>query len=497
MLLQSAQNSIPIIGRPKNIKKAEKSQLAEIYSYYKNMGDEWIKRQVLEYNRIDILTVAVLNYELKPFHLRMQRFQFMYADTLQLAFRGSGKTTVCTITKAIHLLLKNPNLRILLASKTTGRAEDFLREIKGHFESNDKLTEIFGPYYDKRKVDKWDTNEINVLPRTSRAKEASITCVGVGSAIVGKHYDAILSDDLVDEENSRTEIMRKKTQTWYYQTLDPTLEPPDKDIPHRGEHHRLGTRYHYMDLWGHLIENELKEQHQIIRALNEKGQSPWPEKFPPDFFAGKRKKSGIIIFNAQFQCDTEAMKGEIFQYDDCQLIKEEDVPDDVMFFIGIDLAITEDEKKDNDNFALCVTAMDKMKNYYVYDYIDRQLKFSKQTKKIIKYYDKYDVVRACIETNAYQKAQYHNVKDKRKKEGKTINLKPVNQDKDKITRAWKLTGLFEDKKIFFVKSGKAHHIIERIVLFPNGKKDLFDALDLSIRASKIKKRRPRSKVGLI
>lgn len=490
-----SESAIPIIGKPKKLKNAEKSQLIEIYSYYKGMSNEWIRRQVLEHNRIDILTTVVLGYELKSFHFKMQRYQFMYPDTLQLAFRGSGKTITCTIVKAIHYLLKDPNFRILLASKTTGRAQDFLRAIKGHFESNDKLAEIFGPYYDKREIEKWDANEINVLPRTSIAKEASITCVGVGSAIVGKHYDAILSDDLVDEENSRTETMREKTRIWYYQTLDPTLEPPDSKIPHRGEHHRLGTRYHYMDLWGHLIENELENKHQVIRALNEEGRSPWPEKFPPEYFAEKRKKSGIIIFGAQFQCDTTAMKGEIFDYDDCQLINAKDVPEDVLFFMGIDLAIK--EKEQNDNFALCVTAMDKIGNYYIFDHIDRQLRFSKQTKKIIKYYDKYDVTRACIETNAYQESQYQNVRDKRKREGKGINLKPVEQNKDKITRAWKLTSLFEDKKIFFVKSGKVHHIIERIVLFPNGKKDLFDALDLSIRASKVKKRKPRSKVGLI
>jgi phage terminase large subunit-like protein len=219
-------------------------------------------------------------------------------------FTVTHNSTTCTVTKCIHLLLKNPNLRIMIASKTAPNAEGFLKEIKGHFESNELLAEIFGQYYDARKVNKWDNKEIEVLPRTSRAKEASITCVGVDGTIVSKHYDVIIGDDLVDEENARTEHMRKKTQTWYYKTLEPTLEPPSLEVPHRGEFHRLGTRYHFEDLYGHLIKNELKNHHQIIKALNEKGQSPWHEKYPPEWFVAKRKKSGLLVFNCHSD-DTE------------------------------------------------------------------------------------------------------------------------------------------------------------------------------------------------
>lgn len=230
---------------------------------------------------------------------------------LRADFTVDHNSTTCTVTRAIFLLLKDPLLRILIASKTAQNAEGFLTEIKNHFENNELLQEIFGAYYDPRKCPKWDNREIIVLPRTvskearARNKEASITCVGVEGTIVSKHYDAIISDDLVDEENSRTQYMRDKAKTWYYQTLLPTLEPPESEIEHRGEHHRLGTRYHYADLYGHLIENELKDHHQVIPALDEHGRSPWPEKYPAKWFTKRRRESGIIIFNAQYQCHSE------------------------------------------------------------------------------------------------------------------------------------------------------------------------------------------------
>jgi phage terminase large subunit-like protein len=476
------------------LKTAERSQLIDYYAHCREMGNDWLRKQIIERNRIDILAIAILGYQVEPFHLALLLYQFHHPVSLQLVFRGAGKTTMCTIVKAIHLLLKNANLRILIASKTTQNSEGFLKEIKGHFESNDKLAEVFGPYYDARKVTKWDNREIEVLPRTSLDKEASITCVGVEGTVVSKHYDVILSDDLVDEDNSRTQYMRNKTRDWYYSTLDPTLEPPDPEVEHRGEHHHQGTRYHYGDLYGHLIENELKEHHQIIPALNEEGRSPWPKKYPAKWFGEKLRKSGLIIFNAQYQCDTEAMKGEIFQYDDCQQLDPEEYPatSGLRVFMGVDLAIS--EKDSADKFAMVVIGVTSDRSgYYVLDYFESQLRFAAQTAKIIEYYKRWHPIRCMVETNQYQAAQYQTLKDT----DPDMRVIAKDTDKDKITRAWKLSPMFEDKRVFF-KKGAHNLLIEHMVLFPNHRyKDLFDAFDLAVKASKLKRRRKRREPGVI
>ena len=72
-------------------------------------------------------------------------------------------------------------------------------------------------------------------------------------------------------------------------------------------------------------------------------------------------------------------------------------------------------------------------------------------------------------------------------------IKKAPVGKDKITRAWKLSAIFEDKRMFFRKAAHAL-LIEHLVLFPNYKyKDLFDGLDLAVGASKMKKRKKRRK----
>jgi len=72
------------------------------------------------------------------------------------------------------------------------------------------------------------------------------------------------------------------------------------------------------------------------------------------------------------------------------------------------------------------------------------------------------------------------------------SLTPKHQDKDKIARAWKMSSIFEDKRMFFKQVGGVDLIIEQLILFPNHRyKDFFDALDLALTASKLKKRRKR------
>jgi len=474
----------------KQLCRANRQQLIEYYKDINKLSNEWIRKQVLQNNRIDILATEILGLEIKPFHLRMLQFQFKHKENLQLCFRGSGKSTTCNELKVIHLLLKNPNLRILIASKTIQNACGFLKNIKAHFENNYRLQEVFGVYYDPRKVNKWDQREIEVLPRTKVAKEASVTCIGWEGTVVSKHYDVFILDDLVDEENSATKLLRDKLVKWYYNSLMPTLEPPDNQVEHRGEHHMLGTRYHYDDLYGHLIENELKDNYNVIHALNKFNQSPWPEKFPPEFFAEKRKRSGIIIFNAQYQNDVEAMKGEIFQYDNCQRVTEENWPNHkkLRIFMGVDLAITEEEKNNNAKFAIVVIGITKDRTgYFVLDYYENQIRFNEQTRKIWEYYRKWKPIRCGIETNQYQLAQYQALK----KKYPDMRLIKIQTDKDKITRAWKLSSIFDEKKVFFRKSIQ-DLLIEHLVLFPNHKyKDLFDAFYMAWDVSKMKGRKRR------
>ena len=452
--------------------------------------DAWLRRQIVDGDRIDILAKEVLGYDVMPFHLAMMKFQMAHPHSLQLAFRGSGKTTTLTVCRTIHHIIKNRDVRILLCSKTAGLAQNILREVKNHLTDNADLIRIFGEFHSE---DKWDTNEIIVKGRKSVSKEGTVGCLGIGGQAVGKHFDVIICDDLVDEENARTQYMRNQLKTWYYKVLHPTLEP-------HGELHVIGTRYHYTDLYGHLNENDMKGATQVIPALDDNDRSPWPEKYPSAWFRKKREQLGVVIFNSQYQCDTESMKGEMFQMDWMHVVKPEDVPDDAVGYIGVDLAIKESETADK--FAMVAIRVTANGHIYVVNVFDGHLSFSKQTDKVIDWWrsgadgtiPKDKMVRVGIEVNAYQQAQYQVLKEREP----DIVLKPITTLRDKVTRGWKLAARFEEGKVHIVE-GNHYALIEHLLLFPGGRfRDLFDALDLSV-TSAFSRRRSRSRVepGLI
>lgn len=471
--------------------KVNREALIKHIQQASQVADAWIRRQVVDGDRIDILAKEVLGYDVQPFHLAMMKFQLGHPHSLQLAFRGSGKTTTLTVCRTIHHIVKNPNVRILLVSKTASLAQNILREVKNHLTDNDVLQRIFGNFHNEAK---WDGSEIIVKGRTSVQKEPTVSVLGIGGQAVGKHFDVIICDDLVDEDNARTVHMRNQLRTWYYKVLHPTLEP-------HGEMHLVGTRYHFSDLYGHLQTNEMSDSTQIIPALDPDGRSPWPEKYPAKWFKQKREQLGVVIFNSQYQCDTEAMKGEMFQMDWMDIVAPSQVPDDAAGYIGVDLAIKQSETADM--FAMVAIRVTDNGHIYVVNSYAGHLTFSQQTDRILDWWrtgaqgtiPEDRLVRVGIETNAYQAAQYQRLKEA---DGDIV-LKPITTLKDKVTRGWKLAARFEEGKVHIVR-GVHHAMVEHLLLFPGGRyKDTFDALDIAVTAafSRRRKRSRRNEPGVI
>lgn len=482
---------------PRNFDKLNRDELVERLDVARGMRRAWIRKLVIEKNRVDILA-RILGYDVAPHHLQIAQFQFKHVggEYLILAPRGFGKTIIATIVKTIHLLIKRPeDIRILLSSKTAENAKGMLNAIKMHLEQNERFRYFFGNFVGN---DEWGSASITVRQRTKALKESTIETVGVEGTIVSRHFDLIIGDDLVDEKNAKTERQRKNVETWYYKVLLPCLEPPSGDFEHRGEMAVIGTRYHFADLYGHLIDGEMKGAVYHLPALiNEegkadvKGRSAWEEKFSTEELLKRRAKMGNIIFAAQMLNDVEAMKGEIFSYDDCRTCRRDELPRDLEYFVGVDLAIK--QKEESDNFSIIVLGFDrKASTYYVVDYFEGKLRFSAQTKRIIDAWKEWDASRIGIETNSYQEAQLQNLQDA----DRSVPVFGLHTGTDKVSRAWRLTPLFESGRVVFLDHFQ--DLIEKFVKFPNtSTKDWFDAFDLAYRASTVRKRKKRREIGLI
>lgn len=426
---------------------------------------------------------------LQPLHISLIDNISNNQSSMDLAPRGFGKSTVGDVDFCITRILRDPNVRIMIGSKTQTQAEAFLKEVRTHFEQNVNLIRIFGDWRSSRD-NVWNDKEFTVNRRKVIKKEATLTALGASGAVVSKHFDVIIGDDLVGFENARTEVQRKKLKEWYYSSLFPTLEPD-------GEIHILGTRYSPLDLYEDLTKSR-NYKVNIQRAINVKNGaevSLWEEKFSLERLAKIREESGLIIFNMQYQNDTELAKGKIFKYKYFRHFDEYSIDYDlgrvrvkvqdangvpywipVRVYMGADLAISEDENTNNDYFVLTVIGVDKEKNVYVLDYLKERLTFNAQLNAILDYgRNKFPMVeRIGVETVQYQKSLAQEIR--------RLSLLPViniQTSKDKVTRAMRRSALFENGKVYF-RIGM-EDLEECLLMFPDvDHDDLFDGLDFAM-----------------
>lgn len=426
---------------------------------------------------------------LQPLHASIIHNVSDNQASMDLAPRGHGKSTIGDVDFCITKVLRNPDIRIMIGSKTQTQASAFLKEIRTHFEQNVNLIRIFGDWK-KSRDNVWNDKEFTVNRRTVIKKEATVSALGASGAVVSKHFDIIIGDDLVGFENARTEAQRKVLKEWFYSSLYPTLEPD-------GEIHILGTRYSPMDLYEDLIKskNYRVNVQQAITVKDGQEYSLWESKFSLEKLRSIREEAGLIIFNMQYQNNTELAKGKIFKYKYFKHFEEYEVDYDlnrvrvkvldsqgvpywipVRIYMGADLAISEDETSNNDYFVLTVIGVDKNKNVYVLDYLKERLTFNAQLNAMLDYgKNKFPMVeRIGVETVQYQKSLAQEIR--------RLSLLPVvniQTSKDKVTRAMRRSALFENGKVWF-RIGM-DDLEECLLLFPEvDHDDLFDGLDFAL-----------------
>ena len=117
-----------------------------------------------------------------------------------------AKSTVITINYVTYRLAIDPNVRIILVSKTQGMARKFLSAIKTRLSHPSwiKLQTAFGPQGGyKADSQTWSADMIYLgTGRDSGEKDPSVQALGFGSQIYGARADLIILDDVVMNSNA-------------------------------------------------------------------------------------------------------------------------------------------------------------------------------------------------------------------------------------------------------------------------------------------------------
>lgn len=401
-----------------------------------------------------------------------------------LGYRGSGKTTVLLVCYAIFLILQDPNVRILIGSRSGVNAERIATDIRRHFESCEALIRIFGDY----RGDKWDATEFWVKPRTSLRREGTVSIVGLEGAIVSRHYDVELLDDAVDEETARTRGMREKLDTFYYKSLLPCLEPD-------GELHLTGTRYHPKELYSsQMAEGEMTgDRTLIVPALLGDAESGYtsqdPEKFPVEYLLALRR-GNRVAFEMQYQCSVALLQGKLFNAADLPVRPLTEFDDTLPRFQGLDLAGSLDPRANR--FAQVIVDYDaKTDTLWVRAIrVGRHPGFEQRRRAAVLHRE-HECVRTGSESNAYQITFAQDFR----KENPDLRIREFQSRQSKATRAERLAERAAAGKLILAPGLDA--LFEELVLFPDGENDdLVDALGIAEQVAMKKSFVPRDEVDL-
>lgn len=189
-----------------------------------------------------------------PTHKRIcdfvQRYAYPGQKLLILTPRAWIKTYIITVGWYLQRMLRNlvaGNREIALISNATyDNSQNFLRRIKHNFKYNNLLRFLF---------EQWIPQEVETGSEewTKDNFELQGNRIELGAVeknLVSRHYYVMINDDLVNKENSQTAEQLAKTHDWWG-LAHSLLHPYGIEL-------NIGTRWHYEDNYGMIIEKFAK-----------------------------------------------------------------------------------------------------------------------------------------------------------------------------------------------------------------------------------------------
>ena len=161
---------------------------------------------------------------------------------------------------------------------------------------------------------------------------ASLHTAGVGGSITGRGFDLIIIDDAVkDAEAAFSEVQRDNLWLWFTATLSTRLQPGGSIVI-------VQSRWHSSDLCGRILSDEFESETYdhlhfpaIATAQDELGRQPgdplWPQEWPLDELAKRRKAVGSLVWAAQYQGAPSTPEGNLFKREWWQRLSPDQMPE--------------------------------------------------------------------------------------------------------------------------------------------------------------------------
>jgi len=346
--------------------------------------------------------------------------------------RDHFKSSFFTISYPLQELCLDNRKRFLLTNAVFDNAKTFLGSIKQQIERNPKLK-----WWGLEPGDPWSSEELGVKRETIH-KEPSISIAGIGSQLPSQHYDCIIWDDLVNDKNITSKEYIDKVIGWWKDSIS-LLEPGGLGIV-------VGTRWHYRDLYQHIIEN-LAEHFDIIikKAIADDGKIYFESRFSQKELDKLKVLKGPYKFSLQYQNELTDPEDAVIKHD--WILKYSELPKPVRMFMTVDPALSEDPTADYSVIMIC--AVDADNNLYVVDYFRDHVGPKDLIDKIFEKAILHQPAKIGIEVVAFQRVLKFWLDDEMRVRGKFLVIEELKtSDRTKPDRILALQPRFSAKTVY-------------------------------------------------
>lgn len=213
-------------------------------------------------------------------------------ELLLLVFRDAGKSTLVGLFAA-WLLMRDPNLRILVLAAEQALARKMVRNVKRILERH-PLTAGLKP----DRPDQWAADQFT-LRRTAEWRDPSMLARGLNGNVTGCRADIVLCDDVEVPDTSDTPLKREDLRARLAE-IDYVLVPDGTQL-------YTGTPHSYYSIYALSPRQEIGEtapfldgfERLELPVIDEHGDSRWPDRFPPARLDSIRRRTGPARFAAQ------------------------------------------------------------------------------------------------------------------------------------------------------------------------------------------------------
>jgi hypothetical protein len=402
---------------------------------------------------------------------------------LGLVPRDHLKSSVWTIADTVRRIAADANVRLLIGNETATNASHFLRRIQAVFERAPLFRWLYPELIPDTQKTKWSETEM-LVPRKNDYPESTVEVIGVGGAVVSRHYKHIKLDDLVGKEASESVDVMRKTIDWYLY-CESLLECPTDPID------TYGTRWTHKDLYAWIMEHESDIDIFHRKALDD-GVVLWSERFPQVELERIRQKIGSFKFSCQYQnepFDPEHMtfdpgwlrfyETEGWEVDNSLAtvrLVGQPKPVRIIPVILTDPAIS--EKSTAARTAVVCAGLSEDERVFVLEAWAERCQPLKMIEKIFEMAERWDPMVVAVEGVAYQRALKGFIEAECMRRGKWLNVREVRPG-SREGKESRIRGLqpYAQRGRLWLRRSTTSVLSEEFEAFPLGETvDVLDAL---------------------